>query len=325
MTKNAVNFMKKASVPQIYNSKTPKTYKNKKLNNANFGNFTHNDYQVFLHLVSKLGGVDEFGKYLQPEQLEREHILSAKEFSDVFNTDLSNCYRFLHKACKKLMKTSIILEKPELSEVWEINVCSTAKYNSKQGTITIQFTDSIMPYLAQVRERFVLYNLKEISNFGSLYTTRLYELIQEFKETGWMIKSVEQLRETFAVGKNKFKLYGHFKKNTFAHACQEINDNYDIGLRFEELKEGRKVVAVKFFFKPTTVTQVTNQKTGKTTNIYGKPKSQPSSRKKAKLSDLPSSSEVLEGQLSFNDLKTEVKPMKSILSSLLTKLFPNKK
>jgi len=317
--------MKKASVPQIYNSKTPKTYKNKKLNNANFGNFTHNDYQVFLHLVSKLGGVDEFGKYLQPEQLEREHILSAKEFSDVFNTDLSNCYRFLHKACKKLMKTSIILEKPELSEVWEINVCSTAKYNSKQGTITIQFTDSIMPYLAQVRERFVLYNLKEISNFGSLYTTRLYELIQEFKETGWMIKSVEQLRETFAVGKNKFKLYGHFKKNTFAHACQEINDNYDIGLRFEELKEGRKVVAVKFFFKPTTVTQVTNQKTGKTTNIYGKPKSQPSSRKKAKLSDLPSSSEVLEGQLSFNDLKTEVKPMKSILSSLLTKLFPNKK
>jgi plasmid replication initiation protein len=33
------------------------------------------------------------------------------------------------------------------------------------------------------------------------------------------------------------------KKNTFAHARQEINDNYDIGLRFEELKEGRKVVA----------------------------------------------------------------------------------
>ncbi len=272
--------MKKTSITQIYNSKTLKTYKSKKLNNANFGNFTHNDYQVFLHLVSKLGGVDEYGKYLQPEQLEREHILSAKEFSEVFNTDLSNCYRFLHKACKKLMKTSIILEKPELSEVWEINVCSTAKYNSKQGTITIQFTDSIMPYLAQVRERFVLYNLKEIANFGSLYTARLYELIQEFKETGWMLKSVGQLREVFAVGENKFKLYGHFKKNTFAHACQEINDNYDMGLRFEELKEGRKIVAVKFFFKKTVVTQVTNQKTGKTTNIYSKPKTQTNTRKK---------------------------------------------
>ena len=317
--------MKKASVTRIYNSKTPKTYKNKKLNNANFGNFTHNDYQVFLHLVSKLGGVDEFGKYLQPEQLEREHILSAKEFSEVFNTDLSNCYRFLHKACKKLMKTSIILEKPELSEVWEINVCSTAKYNSKQGTITIQFTDSIMPYLAQVRERFVLYNLKEIANFGSLYTTRLYELIQEFKETGWMLKSVEQLRETFAVGKNKFKLYGHFKKNTFAHACQEINDNYDIGLRFEELKEGRKVVAVKFFFKQTLVTQVTNQKTGETTNIYSKPKAKTNTRKKVKQANLANPLDILDGQLAFMELKPEAKPMKSILSSILSKFTSSKK
>jgi len=317
--------MKKANVTQIYNSKTPKTYKNKKLNNANFGDFTHNEYQVFLHLVSKLGGVDEFGKYLQPEQLEREHILSAKEFSEVFNTDLSNCYRFLHRACKKLMKTSIILEKPELSEVWEINVCSTAKYNTKQGTITIQFTDSIMPYLAQVRERFVLYNLKEIANFGSLYTTRLYELIQEFKETGWMLKSVEQLRETFAVGKNKFKLYGHFKKNTFAHACQEINDNYDIGLRFEELKEGRKVVAVKFFFKQTVITKVTNQKTGKTTNVYSKPKTQTNNRKKIKYPSLSNSLDVLDRQLSFMELKPEVKPMKSILSSILSKFTSPKK
>ena len=308
----------------ILKSKTPKVYKNKKLNNANFGNFTHNDYQVFLHLVSKIGGVDEFGKYLQPDKLEREHILTAIEFSKLFNTDVSNCYRFLHKACKKLMKTSIILEKPELSEVWEINICSTAKYNTKQGTITIQFTDSIMPYLAQVRERFVLYNLKEIANFGSLYTTRLYELIQEFKETGWLLKSVSQLREVFAVG-NNLKLYADFKRKTFAHACQEINDNYDMGLRFEEQKEGRKVVAVKFFFKQTIVTQVTNQKTGKTTNIYSKPKTQTSTKKKVKQASLSSSPDVLEGQLAFMELKPEIKPMKSILSSILSKFTSSKK
>lgn len=316
--------MRKLDKSLVLKSKTPKIYKSKKLNNANFGNFTHNDYQVFLHLVSKLGGVDEFGKYLQPTQLQREHILSAKEFSEVFNTDLSNCYRFLHKACKKLMKTSITLEKPELSEIWEINICSTAKYNTKQGTITIQFTDSIMPYLAQVRERFVLYNLKEIANFGSLYTTRLYELIQEFKETGWVLKSIAQLREIFAVG-NSFKLYGDLKKYTFSHACKEINDNYEMGLRFEELKEGRKVVAVKFFFKQTIVTQVTNQKTGKTTNIYSKPKTQASARKKVKQASLSSSPDVLEGQLSFMELTPEVKPMKNILSSLLAKFTSSKK
>lgn len=296
--------MKKSAIQEVFTSKTPKVYKNKKLNNANFGDFTHTDYQVFLHLVSKIGGVDEYGKYLQPEQLQREHILSAKEFSEMFKTNISNCYRFLHKSCKKLMKTSIILEKPELHETWEINVCSMAQYNEKAGSITIKFTDDIMPYLAQVKERFVLYNLREISNFGSLYTTRLYELIQEFKETGWMLKSVEQLREAFAVG-SKFAVYKDFKKKTFAHACKEINDNYDMGLSFKEIKEGRKVAAVEFSFKPVVVTKVVNQMTGLENNIYTKQKSRGASSKRRK-PGLASLSEILEGQLSFDDVMNQV-------------------
>ena len=106
-------------------SKTPKTYKNNKLNKANFGNFTHTDYQVFLHLVSKIGGVDQFGKYLQPEQLQREHVLTAKEFSEVFNTDIDNSYRYLAKAINKLMKTDIKIERPENQSIVMINVCSS--------------------------------------------------------------------------------------------------------------------------------------------------------------------------------------------------------
>jgi plasmid replication initiation protein len=222
------------------------------------------------------------------------------------------------------MKTDIKVERIELKEVWRINICSMAKYNKGEGYVSIKFTDDIMPYLSQVTKKFVLYNLKEISNFGSLYTTRLYELIQDFKETGWMLKSISQLREAFAVG-DKFKAYRDFKIKTFAHACQEINDNYDIGLRFEEQKEGRKVVAVKFFFKQTIVTQVTNQKTGKTTNIYSKPKTQTNTSNKVKQASLSSSLDVLEGQLSFMELKPEVKPMKSILSSLLSKFTSSKK
>jgi plasmid replication initiation protein len=308
----------KNHLQKVLSSKTLKSYKDKKLNSANFGDFSHSDYQVFLHLVSKLGGVDEFGKYLQPEQLQREHILTAKEFSEVFNCDIHNSYRMLHKSCKKLMKTSINLEKIELNEIWEINICSTAKYNKKEGRITVKFTDDIMPYLAQVRKKFVLYNLKEIANFGSLYTTRLYELIQEFKETGWMLKSVDQLRKIFAVGHNKFKLYGNFKAKILKSACQEINDNYDMDMRFEEIKEGRKVVAVKFLFKKTLVHKVTNRKTGIEKNVYVKPKA----RIKKKKESIP---EVLEGQLSFDDLKDDPKSMKNVMSSLLTKFFPPKK
>jgi plasmid replication initiation protein len=101
------------------------------------------------------------------------------------------------------MKTDIKVEKEDDSGFCRINVCSKAEYSKNQGHIIVKFTDDIMPYLAQVKKKFVLYNLKEVANFGSLYTTRLYELIQEFKETGWLIKSVEQLRDIFAIGYNK--------------------------------------------------------------------------------------------------------------------------
>lgn len=263
--------MKKDNLPKSLKSKTPKVYKDRKLNRANFDNFTHSDYKVYLHLVSKIGGVDEYGKYLQPEQLQREHILTAKEFSEMFNISMSHSYGFLKQAVDKLMQTNIRVERPADKEYWRINVCSTAKYCEKEGRITIKFTDDIMPYLAQTTQKFMLYNLKEVSGFHSLYTTRLYELLQEFKETGWIRKSVAQLREIFAVG-DKFKAYKDLKKYTFEHGCAEINKIYDYGLTFKEFKEGRKVVAIEFTFKKTTVQRVINQKTGVSSNIYTKPK-----------------------------------------------------
>jgi plasmid replication initiation protein len=296
----------------MLSSNTPKIYKNKKLNTANFGNFTHNDYQVFLYLVSKIGGVDELGKYLQPEQLQREHILTAKEFSEVFNTDIHNSYRLLNKACRKLMKTDLSLARNETAELWQINVCSMAKYNKKEGRITIQFTDSIMPYLSQVRKKFVLYNLKEIANFNSLYTTRLYELIQEFKDTGYIVKSVEDLRKSFAVGES-FKRYNDFKRFTFDHACKEINLNHAMNLGYEEIKESRKVVAIKFIFKKTKIYKVTNQKTGVEKNLYIKPKQLDKKVKKKNETVVP---DVLEGQMSFQEKKKEPKSIHNVLSKM---------
>lgn len=259
---------------KIYKNKPPKVYKNKKLNNANFGTYNLNDYQVFLQLVSKIGGTDEFGKYLQPDKLERTHTLSAKEFSEAFGVDINTTYRVLKTAGKRLARTAITLEKPELFETWEIPICQHATYNNGNGDLTIKFNEDIMPYLAQVKKKFVLYNLKEVANFGSLYSTRLYELIQEFKDTGWLVKSVLQLRETFAVGK-KFPLYADLKRKTFAHAVNEINSQYEIDLKFEEIKEGRKVVAIRFEYKPTFTRRAVDPHTGKERNIYIKPKSKP--------------------------------------------------
>ena len=254
---------------EVFLSNTPKVFKNTKLNSADFKDFNHNDYQVFLHLLSKVGGVDSEGHYLQAKQLEKKYTLTAQEFSSVFNVKIQHAYQLLHRAISRLMKTSVFIERGTNSQIWQINICATACYNQKMGSITIEFTDQVMPYIQQAKERFVLYNLKEISQFKSIYSTRLYEILQEFKDTGWMVRSVEQLRSIFATGK-KLRAYKDFKARTFDHACKEINKHYKMNLQYEEIKEGRKVAAIKFTFKKTKIIPV-KSKTGKQKNFYIKP------------------------------------------------------
>ena len=252
-------------------TKTPKVYKNKKLNNASFSDFTLNDYQVFLQLITKIGGVDEVGKYIQSSELERTQTLTAQEFASIFHLDVKHAYQTIKKAASKLVKSTIILQKPELFETWEISICNMAKYNHKAGSITVEFTEHIMPYLAQVRQKFVLYNLREISNFSSLYSTRLYELIQEFKDTGWLEKTVQDLRNALGVTDTQYKLYGDFKKRCVLKAVNEINQLYNLQLTFDEKKEGKSVQRLLFRFNNTVVRQGVNPLTGELKNIYIKP------------------------------------------------------
>ncbi|MEY3209457.1 MAG: replication initiator protein [Bacteroidota bacterium] len=260
------------TMQKVYKRKVPKVYKNKKLNNANFGTYNLNDYQGFLLLVSKLGKTNADGTYKQDDVLERTITITAKEFSEVYGVEVDGAYTTLKRIAKKLTETSITLEKPELFETWHIALCAEAKYNHKEGSITAEFTPNILPYLKQVKQKFVLYNLKEVANFGSLYSTRLYELIQEFKDTGWLVKSIAQLREVFAVGK-KFVKYNDFKTRTFAHAVDEINSQYPtMKLRFEEIKEGRKVVSIDFRFTPSTIIEQYNPVTRQIVSVTSKPK-----------------------------------------------------
>jgi len=89
-----------------------------------------------------------------------------------------------------------------------------------------------------------------------------------------------------------------------------------MNLGYEEIKEGRKVIAVKFVFKKTRIHKVTNQKTGIEKNLYIKPKQKTKKNKKEIKTTIP---DILEGQMSFDEIKNEPKPIQNILSKVLNK------
>ena len=270
----------------VLKSKTKKVYKSNKLNTANFADFNLNDYRVYLNAIALVGGVTAQGKYVQPSELSREYRLSALDFARQFNIAPNNAYKILKQAVKKLMKTDISIEKPELFQTWQINVCERSVYNEKEGTIDIMFTGSIMEYLKQRTKNFTLYNLKEVADLTSIYAVRLYELMQQFNTTsGMLIHTIEQWREMLGVQPTQYKLYADLKRKVFNQALEEINEKTGYTLTMTEIKEGRKVVRVRFDFTPDKVFSGVDLRTGEMTTRHKKP------RKPRKATDKPEQQE----------------------------------
>lgn len=241
--------MSKNKEVELYESKTKKVYKNIKLNKAYFKKFGLNAYQIFLHLIAKIGYVDARGKYLQPTKLSRKHELTAKEFSEEFGIKIQKSYQALAKAVDKLLEKNISIPKFEEKELWKINICSSAIYKEAEGKIEIEFTDTIMPYLKQVKEEFLVYNLKEISKFRSEYSTRLYELISEYKYSGWIKINVEDFKNILGIEKEKYNPYRNLKHRVINRIVDEINKIHPhLKLKFEEKRKGKTVEYIHFTF-----------------------------------------------------------------------------
>lgn len=252
--------------------KSKKVQKSNDLNQANFSDFSLSCYRVLLNLITKIQRHDVNGELISANLVSRTCSLSVSEYAKEFHLDGNTAYAILKEATDKLMKTSFSIQKD--FGIRKINVCSQADYRKSQGIIDIRFTEEIMPHLAELTSNFTMYNLNEIAGFGSIYTTRLYELIMQFKTTGKIEITVKDLR--FKLGcVDKFKQYYDFKKFTFAHAIEEINRQWTLSIQCEEIKTGKTVTDLIFTFKPTFTRKAYDPVRQKMRTQLTKPKRKP--------------------------------------------------
>lgn len=218
---------------------------------ANFSDFNLSVYRVFLTIVAKMQRHNAFtGDLITIPMAQRECRLTASEYAKEFKVNVNNAYEILKLATDKLLNTQfkiIKLNSKNKKYISKINICSKADYMISEGYIDIQFTDTIMPHLAELESNFTMYHLADIAGFGSIYTTRLYELLMQYKTTGVLKISVERLR--FALGCiDILKRHSDFKRKTFEHAVKEINSKFTIRLCFTEVKTCRFITEVHFSF-----------------------------------------------------------------------------
>jgi plasmid replication initiation protein len=250
-----------------------KITKSNDINQANFSDFSLSSYRVFLNLLALLKRYD-IDKNLIPLELSNRTVrLSASDYAKEFDIEEANAYGILKQAVDQLLKTSYSIKEDD-NDITKINICSQAKYRKFKGYIDIEFTPNIMPHLAGLKNKFTMYNLNDVAGFDSIYSTRLYELIMQFKLTGELEISIEKLR--FSLGcVVKFKLYADLKRFTIQHAVDEINSQWTLNLKYEEIKTGRTVTDLIFTFNKTYSKKVYDPATKKMRTQLTKPRRKP--------------------------------------------------
>ena len=148
-----------------------------------------------------------------------------------------------------------ILSKPlevPTNDGWIVfNWFQDIEYIRGQAKFRVSISKKLMPYLLELKERFVKYNLRYILPLTSNYSIRLYQLLKEYEKLTRRTFTVVELQDLLQVP-NSLKRYDNFKRKVLQVAEKELIENCDIFFEFEEIKEGRKVNEILFRIKPNS-------------------------------------------------------------------------
>ena len=153
----------------------------------------------------------------------------------------------LKQFAKKIMSKP--LEVPT-GDGWIIaNWFADVEYKKGQAKFLVTFSSKLKPYLIDLQERYVMYNLRYILPLQSNYSIRIYQLLKEYEKLTKRYFLVDELMDILQVP-NSLKRYDNFKRKVLKVAELEILDHTDIAFTFEEEKEGKRVHRLIFRISP---------------------------------------------------------------------------
>lgn len=181
----------------------------------------------------------------------KPYRFTVKEVADIIGSKHKNMYAEISKHIDSLRDRdlTIIKDKSILKTKW----LSSAEYFINEGTIELEFSPKLKPYLLQLKERFTKLDLKRVVSFSSNYSCRVYELLKQYENIGERTLKIEELRTMFSIDPDEYKLYGDFKRKVILKAQKEINSKSDIFFDYEEIKTGKKVTDIKFIIKHSEI------------------------------------------------------------------------
>lgn len=143
-----------------------------------------------------------------------------------------------------------------------LNTSSHIDCSYTNGVITLVLNPTLAPFLLQLGS-YTNYQLKWYMNFSSWYSTRLYELLSMYKNTGWWYVELDELRSLLDCEKKYKNETTLFLNKTLKEPLEELKGT-DCEFTLEKIyapkikgQRGRRaVVALKFHLKNKAVAKI---------------------------------------------------------------------
>jgi plasmid replication initiation protein len=173
-----------------------------------------------------------------------EYSFKISDYMNVFDVKNRSLYRDIPSLAKGLMKKLITVNTKEKGEE-----CSAflSYYSYKNGILTLRFDPFLKPFLLQLCQYYTQYELKYITYLNDKYSIRLYEIMKcNLYKSNFEI-SLHKLKHILDI-QDKYPKYANLKKSVILKSQEELLKT-DVSFTFEEIKEGKRVVALKFKIK----------------------------------------------------------------------------
>ena len=112
----------------------------------------------------------------------------------------------------------------------------------------VVFDSRILPLLSELKDNFTQFLLNDVSGFCSVYSFRFYQMIMQFKSTGYCKVSLDDLRYSLALFE-KYEATKDLRKWVIDTAVNEINEKTPYKVSYELLKTGRKFTHLELKFR----------------------------------------------------------------------------
>ena len=123
---------------------------------------------------------------------------------------------------------------------------SRVSINKGTTEVTIQFDELMAPYLLQIKERFVQYQLANVLPMKSQYSIRLYELIKSYENLGEWEVTIEDLKRLLFMEPDTYPKYQNFSYRILNPAIAEICNFTDLTVAFTLNRRNRAAYSLTF-------------------------------------------------------------------------------